>query len=57
MSGIGSTLAMALNALVPVFGADKITKFFSKGLKQGGKVKAPKAKKDKKAKKPKGKKK
>jgi hypothetical protein len=57
MSGIGGTLAMALNALVPVFGADKITKFFSKGLKQGGKVKAPKAKKAKKATKPKGKRK
>jgi hypothetical protein len=57
MPSVGTQLAMALNALVPVFGADKITKFFSKGLKQGGKVKAPKAKKAKKAKKPKGKKK
>lgn len=53
MPSAGAQLAMALNALVPVFGADKITKLFSKGLKRGGKVKAPKAKKAKKVTKPK----
>lgn len=56
MPSVGTQLAMALNALVPVFGADKITKLFSMKKKQGGKVKAPKAKKAKKAKKTKGKK-
>jgi hypothetical protein len=55
MPSTGAQLAMALNALVPVFGADKITKLFSMGLKRGGKVK-PKANKAKKAKKTKGKK-
>lgn len=46
MPSVGAQLAMALNALVPVFGADKITKLFSMKKKQGGKVKAKKAKKD-----------
>jgi hypothetical protein len=49
MVSVGTQLALALNALVPVFGADKITKLLSMGLKRGGKVK-PKAKKAKKAK-------